>query len=103
LTRAVEIVGINHLAVFTNTKSAKYNTLSGRRAATLNGGLVKKASVDGLVCTSCGQDSVIQIEMTLPDGTEVVFCSCHVCEAKWWDREGESIAVDGIIDLVGEG
>jgi hypothetical protein len=45
---------------------------------------------------------VIEIEMTLPDGTEVVFCSCHVCEAKWWDREGEMIAVDGIIDLVEE-
>lgn len=63
---------------------------------------MKKASVGGLVCTSCGQSSVIEIEMTLPDGTDVVFCSCHVCEAKWWDREGETIAVDGIIDLVGE-
>ena len=68
-----------------------------------NGGSVKKASVEGLVCTSCGETSVIEIEMTLPDGTEVVFCSCHVCEAKWWNREGETIAVDGIIDLVGEG
>jgi len=75
--------------------------VAGQRS--LNGGLVKKASVDGLVCASCGESSVIEIEMTLPDGTEVVFCSCHVCEAKWWDREGESIAVDGIIDLVGEG
>lgn len=74
--------------------------VAGQRS--LNGGFVKKASVDGLVCASCGESSVIEIEMTLPDGTEVVFCSCHVCEAKWWDREGESIAVDGIIDLVGE-
>jgi len=63
---------------------------------------VKKASVGELVCTSCGQSSVIQIEMTLPDGVEVVFCSCHVCEAKWWNRDGESFEVDGIIDLVGE-
>lgn len=50
----------------------------------------------------CGQSSVIQIEMTLPDGSDVVFNSCHVCEAKWWDREGESVPVDGIIDLVAE-
>ncbi|MDK1019013.1 MAG: hypothetical protein QGD89_06400 [Actinomycetota bacterium] len=63
---------------------------------------MRKASVDGLVCTSCGENSVIQIEMKLPNGTEVIFCSCHVCEAKWWDREGEEISVDGIIDLVGE-
>jgi hypothetical protein len=40
--------------------------------------------------------------MTLPDGTEVYFNSCHVCEAKWWDREGEAIPVDAIIDLVGD-
>ncbi len=63
---------------------------------------MRKATTSGLVCTSCGQDSVIQIEMTLPDGTEVVFNSCHVCENRWWDKDGESVPVDGIIDLVGE-
>ena len=61
-----------------------------------------KASMDKLVCGSCGQNSVIQIEMTLPDGTEVVFCSCHDCEARWWDNDGDVISVDGIIDLVSE-
>jgi DNA-directed RNA polymerase subunit M/transcription elongation factor TFIIS len=85
-----------------NTKRAKYDIVGGRWAAARNGGFVKKASVDGLVCTTCGENSVIQIEMTLPDGTDVIFCSCHVCEAKWWNREGETIAVDGIIDLVGD-
>ena len=59
-----------------------------------------KAGNDALVCTSCGQASVIQIDMTLPDGSAVKFNSCHVCEAKWWDKEGEAIEVDGIIDLV---
>ncbi|MGI9585309.1 MAG: hypothetical protein ACR2N7_06930 [Acidimicrobiia bacterium] len=57
---------------------------------------------EGLSCTSCGESSVIQIEMKLPDGSEVVFYSCHVCEARWWDKEGESVPVDGIIDLVAE-
>jgi hypothetical protein len=66
------------------------------------GGNVRKAEAEGLVCTSCGQTSVIQIEMKLPDGTQVMFCSCHVCEAKWWDKEGEEVSVDGIIDLVSE-
>ncbi|GMQ97833.1 MAG: hypothetical protein BMS9Abin17_0336 [Acidimicrobiia bacterium] len=63
---------------------------------------MRKAEIEGLVCTSCGQNSVIQIEMTLPDGSQVIFCSCHVCEAKWWDKEGEAVSVDGIIDLVSE-
>jgi formate dehydrogenase maturation protein FdhE len=63
---------------------------------------VRKATHEGLVCTSCGEQSVISIEMTLPDGSRVIFNSCHVCETKWWDREGESLPVDGIIDLVSE-
>lgn len=63
---------------------------------------MRKAETEGLVCTSCGQASVIQIEMKLPDGSEVIFCSCHECEAKWWDKEGEEVSVDRIIDLVHE-
>ncbi len=63
--------------------------------------MTSNASNSGLSCTSCGQNSVIEIAMTLPDDTEVVFCSCHVCEARWWDKEGERIDVDGIIDIVG--
>ncbi len=63
---------------------------------------MRKAPDAGLTCTSCGQTSVIRIDMTLPDGTEVYFNSCHVCEAKWWDREGEAIPVDAIIDIVGD-
>ena len=61
-----------------------------------------KASTNGLTCAVCGQNSVIEIEMKLPDGTEVVFCSCHECEARWWDKEGESIPVEAIINLVTE-
>ncbi len=47
---------------------------------------------DGLICNTCGQSSVIEIELTLPDGSEVVFCWCHRCESKWWDRDGEVLA-----------
>jgi hypothetical protein len=54
---------------------------------------------DGLTCNTCGQKSVIQIELTLPDGSEVVFCSCHRCESKWWDRDGEVLDLDGLIDV----
>lgn len=63
---------------------------------------MRKATGEGLTCTSCGQSSVIQIEMTLPDGSEVIFNSCHVCETKWWDRGGTPIPVDGIIDIVSD-
>ena len=54
---------------------------------------------DGLTCNTCGQNSVIEIELTLPDGSEVIFCSCHRCESKWWDRDGEVLDLDALIDV----
>ena len=54
---------------------------------------------DGLTSNTCGQNSVIQLELTLPDGSEVVFCSCHRCESKWWDRDGEVLDLDALIDV----
>lgn len=62
----------------------------------------RKVTAEGLRCAVCGQQSVIQIELALPDGTQVLFCSCHRCEAKWWDRDGEHLALDAVIDLVGD-
>ncbi len=57
-------------------------------------------SVDTPVaCDNCGARDAIQIEMTLPDGTEVHFCSCHRCENRWWNREGESLGLDAVLDM----
>jgi Zn-finger nucleic acid-binding protein len=42
---------------------------------------------------------VIQIELTLPDGTQVVFCSCHRCETRWWDRNGEQLELDAVLEM----
>lgn len=52
-----------------------------------------------LTCSECGQSSVIQIELTLPDGTQVIFCSCHRCETRWWDRDGQQLGLDAVLDL----
>ena len=52
-----------------------------------------------LQCAACGANNVIQIELTLPDGTEVNFCSCHQCEARWWDRDGEPLELDVVLEL----
>ncbi len=52
-----------------------------------------------VACDNCGARDAIQIEMTLPDGTEVHFCSCHRCENRWWNREGESLGLDAVLDM----
>ena len=59
----------------------------------------RKGSSTRLLCASCSTDSVIQIELTLPDGTEVQFHSCHKCENRWWDRDGEQLGLDAVLDL----
>lgn len=64
------------------------------------GGLMGRTrQTSALRCEQCGQDSVIQIELTLPDGTDVMFCSCHRCESRWWDHDGETLELDAVIDL----
>jgi transcription elongation factor Elf1 len=52
-----------------------------------------------LSCVTCGSESVIEIALTLPDGTEVAFYTCHQCEARWWNRGDESLDLEVVLDL----
>ncbi len=52
-----------------------------------------------LRCESCGASSVIEIGLTLPDGTEVEFYSCHQCETRWWNQGGESLDLDIVLEM----
>jgi DNA-directed RNA polymerase subunit M/transcription elongation factor TFIIS len=46
-----------------------------------------------VACANCGAQDAIQIEITLPDDTDVTFNSCHRCEHRWWE------SASGVIDL----
>ncbi len=59
----------------------------------------RKPRSEGLRCETCGETSVIQIALKLPDGTEVEFRSCHRCESRWWYRDGQSLELDAILEL----
>ncbi|HEX9644797.1 MAG TPA: hypothetical protein VGC11_12475 [Acidimicrobiia bacterium] len=61
--------------------------------------MARNISSQPLACTACGATNVIQIELTLPDGTEVEFYSCHQCESRWWNRDGEPLGLDAVLDL----
>ncbi|MBT8208193.1 MAG: hypothetical protein KJO18_07965 [Acidimicrobiia bacterium] len=50
-------------------------------------------------CSTCGANSVIEIELTLANDTTVNFCSCHKCETQWWNRDGESLELNAVLDL----
>lgn len=51
------------------------------------------------VCANCGGTDAIGIRLRLNDDTEVDFHSCHRCEHRWWDADGEVIDLTAVLDL----
>lgn len=52
-----------------------------------------------VACNECGAADAIQIELKLPDGTAVEFCSCHRCENRWWNQGGKNVDVSMVLQL----
>jgi transcription elongation factor Elf1 len=50
-------------------------------------------------CPYCGGEDCISIEIHLKDEKTVQFFSCRQCEAKWWEREGDTITLDEVLAL----
>ena len=50
-------------------------------------------------CPQCGGTDSTQIELHLTDDQSVQFFSCRRCEARWWQREGDSIALDEVLTI----
>lgn len=50
-------------------------------------------------CPVCQQGDLISITMTV-SGSDLAFTTCHLCEAKWWYRDGEAIRLQSVIGTV---
>jgi hypothetical protein len=50
-------------------------------------------------CPDCGAADFIQIRLSLPDGSDIHFCSCHRCETRWWNQDGQSLGLDEVLEL----
>jgi hypothetical protein len=50
------------------------------------------------VCSQCSGTRVTHISMTLTDGSEVDFASCHTCEHKSWTEAGTGLDVSDVLD-----
>jgi hypothetical protein len=50
-------------------------------------------------CPVCHQGDLITIAMSV-SGNELAFTTCHMCEAKWWYRDGESVPLRSVIGSV---
>ena len=49
-------------------------------------------------CVGCGARELTRVDMTLADGTDVVFVSCHRCEVtSWVDASGQVLDADDVL------
>ena len=53
-------------------------------------------------CPQCAGEDCIHIEISLKGDENVEFYSCRRCEAKWWQRDGGSIALDDVLTLAAQ-
>ena len=52
-------------------------------------------------CPNCNSGDLITITMAV-SGRDLAFTTCHLCEAKWWYRDGEEVPLQSVIGLVVE-
>jgi DNA polymerase III alpha subunit (gram-positive type) len=50
-------------------------------------------------CPVCHQGDLISISMNV-GGNDLAFTTCHMCEAKWWYRDGENVPLRSVIGSV---
>jgi formate dehydrogenase maturation protein FdhE len=50
-------------------------------------------------CPVCNQGDLISISMNV-SGSDLSFTTCHLCEAKWWYRDGAPVPLQSVIGNV---
>jgi hypothetical protein len=48
-------------------------------------------------CAVCSSPRVTSITMTLTDGSQVDFTSCHRCEHRTWVQAGSALELDSVL------
>lgn len=50
-------------------------------------------------CPSCRATTLVEIGLQL-HGQQVTMHSCSQCELRWWERNGERLALPSVLQLV---
>lgn len=53
-------------------------------------------------CPQCHAKDCTEIRLHLKGEESVEFFSCRRCEAKWWEREGDTIELDEVLNLASQ-
>ncbi len=60
--------------------------------------LIHAGHTPAVACPECGGSRLTEIGMTLTDGSQVRFSSCHRCETRYWREAGSELALDMVMD-----
>ncbi|HVL28832.1 MAG TPA: hypothetical protein VM390_11835 [Acidimicrobiales bacterium] len=52
-----------------------------------------------MTCPNCRTGAVLEIAATIA-GSRFTMHSCPTCESRWWDRDGEPVALDRVLSTV---
>ena len=52
-----------------------------------------------MTCPTCQRGHLVEIGVTLSEH-RVTMHNCSRCETRWWDREGETVDLGGVLALV---
>lgn len=55
-----------------------------------------------MTCPSCRSGGLVEIGLSVR-GQTVTMHSCSACELRWWDKEGEKVALPSVLALVAAG
>ena len=50
-------------------------------------------------CPRCSSEDFTEIGIEVKVDNSVKFFSCRSCEKKWWERDGDTIALDDVLIL----
>ncbi|HEY7400796.1 MAG TPA: hypothetical protein VH989_07845 [Actinomycetota bacterium] len=52
-------------------------------------------------CPNCKSTDLITIMMSV-SARDLAFTTCHMCEAKWWQSDGEDVPLGSVISQVAQ-
>jgi hypothetical protein len=59
--------------------------------------LTRPGARSGAVCPACGSERLTSLSMTLTDGSDVHFFSCHNCEHRVWADEAGRLDISDVL------
>ena len=59
--------------------------------------LTRPGARSGATCPSCGSQRLTSLSMTLTDGSDVCFLSCHNCEHRVWADEAGRLDISDVL------